>query len=134
LLPGPRRKAIRIQIYDDVIYAREDLIGNSPDIVQRFLRASLQGWLKAIQDPERAVAHTLRYSKAKDIEHEKGLLLRTIPYIHTGEVPIGWMEQLIWDEICVLTKDVGLINQCVLSDRLYTDKFLRAIYKEQGPQ
>jgi NitT/TauT family transport system substrate-binding protein len=122
-----------IQIYDDVIYAREDLIANSPEVVERFLRASLKGWTKAIQDPELAVQHTLTYNKIKNAKHEKGLLLRTIPYIHTGEAPIGWMEKSIWDDICVLTKDVGLINQCVLSDRLYTDKFLRAIYKEQGP-
>jgi len=120
-----------IQIYDDVIYASEALIENSPDRVERFLRATLKGWMEAIQDHERAVRHTLRYSKTKDTEHERGLLVRTVPYIHTGEVPVGWMEKSVWDEICVLTKDVGLIDQCVLSDNLYTDRFFRAIYRDK---
>lgn len=123
-----------IQIYDDVIYAREELIENFPEVVERFLRASLKGWTKAIQNSELAVQHTLKYSKKKNAKHEKGLLLRTMPYIHTGEAPIGWMEKSIWDEICVLTKDIGLINKCVLSYGLYTDKFLRAVYKDQGPE
>ncbi len=120
-----------VQIYDDVIYAREDLIGKSPEIVEKFLRATLEGWRKAITEPELAVQHTLNYTKKNNKKHEMGLLLRTIPYIHTGEVPIGWMEKSVWDEICVLTRDVGLIDFCVMSEKLYTDRFLREIYEGQ---
>ena len=75
--------------------------------------------------------HTLKYSKSKDRMHEQRLLERSIPYIHTGEVPIGWMEEEIWQEICQLTWDVGLTKQCVLSKNIFTDVFLRIIYGDQ---
>jgi len=120
-----------VQIYDDVIYAREELIDKSPDLLEKFLRASLKGWTQAIKDTETAVFHTLNYSISKDRMHEQRLLERSIPYIHTGEVPIGWMEEEIWHDICQLTWDVGLTKQCVLSKNIFTDVFLRIIYGDQ---
>jgi len=120
-----------VQIYDDVIYAREEFIDKSPDVLEKFLRASLNGWAEAIKDTETAVLHTLKYSRSKDRMHEQRLLERSIPYIHTGEVPIGWMEEEIWHEICQLTWDVGLTKQCVLSENMFTDVFLRIIYGDQ---
>ena len=120
-----------IQIYDDVIYAREEFIDNFPDLLEKFLSASLKGWTHAIKDTKTAVIHTLIYSRTKDRVLETRLLERTIPYIHTGEVPIGWMEDEIWHETCELTWDVGLTKQRVLSNSLYTDVFLRTIYGDR---
>lgn len=122
-----------IQIYDDVIYAREDLINKSPVIVREFLRASLKGWMNAIKHPERAITHTLKYTRNENREHEMRLFQRTMPYVHTGEVLIGWMEKSIWDEICFLTEKVGLINSRIASEEVYTDTFLHDIYPEEQP-
>ncbi len=117
-----------VQIYDDVIYARQELIDNSPDIVEKFLTASLKGWEEAIKNPGQAVSFTLQYMKAPNETLQKGLFRRTVPYVHTGEVPIGWMERDIWQEICDLTKEVGLVDKRLSADDVFTDQFLTEIY------
>jgi NitT/TauT family transport system substrate-binding protein len=117
-----------VQIYDDVIYATEELIENSPDIVNKFLTASLKGWEEAVKNPAQAVSATLKYMKTPNETHQKGLFRRTIPYVHTGEVPIGWMEKDIWHEICALTQEVGLVDKRLSADEVFTDQFLTEIY------
>jgi NitT/TauT family transport system substrate-binding protein len=117
-----------VQIYDDVIYMNEDFIRDNPDTAYKFLQATLQGWMQAVRDPEQAVSATLKYTKNSSPEHQRNLFLHSIPYIHTGEVPIGWMDHAIWDEICTLTHDVGLIKECVKGINVMDDSLLNKIY------
>lgn len=118
-----------IQIYDDVIYVRDSLIEKNPGTVSAFLMATLKGWEKAFMDLELAVVHTLKYARDNDDLHELNLLLRTMPYIHTGEVPIGWMERSVWDEICALTLKTGLIEESPPCEAVFTDRFLKEVYR-----
>lgn len=117
-----------VQIYDDVVYAREEFIAGSPGAVEGFLRATFKGWMKAIKEPALAVDRTLRFADYADRDHEEKLFLRTIPYVHTGEYPIGWMERRVWEDISALTLRVGLIGNAVAAESLYTDEFLKKIY------
>jgi ABC-type nitrate/sulfonate/bicarbonate transport system substrate-binding protein len=121
-----------VQIYDDVIYARQGVIESRPDLLEGFLRATLRGWEEAVRNPDHAVEHTMRYSRNGDQGHERRLLRRTIPYVHTGEVPIGWMEHDVWRDICRLTFRVKLIDRCVATGDIFTDRFLKLIYDEEG--
>jgi NitT/TauT family transport system substrate-binding protein len=117
-----------IQIYDDVVYAREEFITGSPEAVEGFLRATFRGWMKAIKEPGLAVDRTLRFAVGADRAHQEKLLLRTIPYVHTGEYPIGWMERRVWEDISALTRRVGLAGDAVAAESLFTDEFLRKVY------
>lgn len=117
-----------VQIYDDIIYVREDMIERSPEIVEAFLRATMDGWVMAMSEPELAVKDTLKYIENENAEHERKLLYRTIPYLHTGEVPIGWMESSVWQEICSLVRDVGMTEYAVPAEEVFTDRFLIKIY------
>lgn len=122
-----------IQIYDDVIYVRRELAEGSPEVVEGFLRATLKGWSKAVREPEEALEITMRYVKDAEHAHEARLLKRTIPYVHTGEVPVGWMEKSVWEDIAVLARDVGLTEKPVSAGSVFTDRFLKAIYGEELP-
>jgi len=42
----------KVVFYADVIAASERMIHDNPELVDRFLRATLEGWTKAIEDPE----------------------------------------------------------------------------------
>jgi NitT/TauT family transport system substrate-binding protein len=117
-----------IQIYDDVIYVREELIDKSPESVMKFMDATMKGWAAAIKDPELAVRSTLKHSRTENEEHERHLFIRSIPYIHSGEVPIGWMEKSVWKDIARLTYDVGLTDKLPPTHKLFTDKFIRELY------
>jgi len=122
-----------IQIYDDVIYVRQELAEGSPEVVEDFLRATFRGWGKAIEESERALDITMRYVTDGDRQHQARLLRRTIPYVHTGEVPVGWMEEAVWEDIAVLAQEVGLTERPVPARSVFTDRFLKAIHGEEGP-
>lgn len=120
-----------IQIYDDIIYVREEFIESSPLIVDKFLRATFKGWMKAIQNPQLGARETLAYSSTLDTKEQAEQLHRSIPYMHTGEVPLGWMEGRTWDDIVSLAYSGGLIDSRLEAAEMYNLEFLRRLYGER---
>jgi NitT/TauT family transport system substrate-binding protein len=54
----------------DVIITSEKMIADRPDVVQRFLRASLRGWKHAIEHQSEAVAAVMRRAPTLDRQHQ----------------------------------------------------------------
>jgi NitT/TauT family transport system substrate-binding protein len=50
-----------VGMLEDNLFASEDMVSNKPDLVQRFVRASLKGWQSAIDDQAGAVDTVMRY-------------------------------------------------------------------------
>ena len=55
-----------IHFYSDTLVTTDRMISEKPDLVTRFLRASLKGWQDAIEDYRQAVTVTLKYAQIKD--------------------------------------------------------------------
>lgn len=116
-----------VQVYDDVIYASEDFMAGQPEAALGFLRASMRGWMDAIRQPEAAVRASMPYMDGGSAQHEMRLFMRTIPYVHTGEVPIGWMEESVWEEIVALMKRVGMLDDKVKASDVFDMSLLRKL-------
>ena len=50
-----------VGMLEDNLFATEDTAKNNPDLVQRFVRASLKGWQTAIDDQAGAVSTVMKY-------------------------------------------------------------------------
>jgi NitT/TauT family transport system substrate-binding protein len=50
-----------VGMLEDNLFATEDMVANKPDLVQRFVRASLKGWQSAIDDQSGAVDTVMKY-------------------------------------------------------------------------
>jgi NitT/TauT family transport system substrate-binding protein len=50
-----------VGMLEDNLFATEDLVKNKPDLVQRFVRASLKGWQSAIDDRAGAVDTVMKH-------------------------------------------------------------------------
>ena len=74
-----------VKVYDDVLFATEDTMNNNPELVERFLRATLEGWQYAIENEEEAVDIVLKYATDRTTSHEAYMLRQSIPLIHTGK-------------------------------------------------
>src|SRR3982074_1162558 len=46
---------------EDNLFATEDMVANKPDLVQRFVRASIKGWQSAIDDQAGAVDTVMKH-------------------------------------------------------------------------
>lgn len=119
-----------VNIYADVIIAHEDTINEKPELVLNFLKATLDGWQYAIEHEDEAVNIVLNYAQNANFEHQKYMLQKTIPLIHTGDSPLGWMNSNDW----IRASDI-LFEQKVLSkepdiNSVYTNKFIEQLYGE----
>jgi NitT/TauT family transport system substrate-binding protein len=119
-----------VQVYDDVLFATEDTIINNPDLVERFLRATLKGWQYAIENEEVAVDIVLKYTTDRTRSHEAYMLNQSVPLIHTGNSRIGWMERERWVFTGNVLLEAGLIEEGFNFDEAYTMQFLEEIYGE----
>ncbi len=117
-----------VHLYSDTLFTTDKLINSDPDLVLRFLRASLRGWREAIENPEEAVEITLKFAKEKDRDLQMKMMEAQLPLIHTGEDQIGWMKPEIWEGMHELLLEQKVIPESVDLDKVYTTRFLENIY------
>jgi len=115
--------------YADVICTTEDMINNHPDLVEKFLRATAQGWQNAVENADEAALLTKNYGTAYTDEHLQFVLDVSIPLIHTGEQHIGWMEESVFEDTIQMLLDQGILTSAVNADDVYTLEFLEIIYE-----
>ena len=117
-----------VHMYSDSLITTDQLIAENPDLVTRFLRATLRGWREAIEDPEAAVASTLKYAFEADAELQTRMMEASLPLVHTGEDHIGWMRAEVWQGMHDMLLEQGLLAGPVDVDKVYTMEFLQRIY------
>jgi len=117
-------------MYGDVLFATEDTINKKPELVEHFLRATLKGWQYAIENQEEAVGIILKYATDKTKSLQSYMLQRSIPLIHTGDSPVGWMEKARWKEVQDIMLQQKTLNKEIDVDKAYTTRFLEKIYNK----
>ena len=120
-----------VHVYADTLITTDQLIAENPDLVTRFLRATLRGWREAIEDPEAAVASTLKYAKEADAELQAQMMEASLPLIHTGEDQIGWMRAEVWQGMHDILLEQGLLDEPVDLGKVYTMEFLQKVYGDE---
>ncbi|MBI9076023.1 MAG: ABC transporter substrate-binding protein [Desulfatibacillum sp.] len=115
--------------YSDTLVATDSFIHINPDLVLRFVRATLKGWSEAIGDPQAAVQATMKYARVQDIPLQTAMMDAQAPLIHTGEDNIGWMKQEDWRIMCQILLDQKSLSRPIDEKTVFTMDFLEHIYK-----
>jgi NitT/TauT family transport system substrate-binding protein len=115
-----------ITFYADVLTVRESLIEQDPELVERFVRATLQGWAAALQDPAESAKLPLHYNPALNPVHEVQVLQASAPLVHIGVDHIGWMRTAEWEEMIRALHEQGVIAERISASELFTTRFLEA--------
>ena len=121
-----------VRFYADTIVANETLIRQNPELVERFLKATLKGWRQAIENPGEAVDLTFRYDSGLSKERQARMMEMQTPLVHTGKARIGWMEKNVWkgmqdmllEEKVLPEEDIKEMEH----DEAFTMQFLKKIY------
>jgi len=117
-----------VNFYSDTIVTTDRMISENPDLVIRFLRATLKGWQDAIDDYRQAVAVTLKYVLDKDSDMQMKMMEAMLPLVHTGEDRIGWMKPENWHEMYDTLSEQGLFEKHFDVDQAYTTRFIEEVY------
>lgn len=119
-----------VHFYGDSLFARDDFIAANPDLVRRFVRATLKGWTYIIENPAEIGALIRKYEPDADPARELAGLTASIPLINTGEDAIGWMTYDRWLGMEKILRKQGVLNKPLDIRQVYTLRFLREIYQK----
>lgn len=117
-----------VHLYGYTLFTSERQIGENPDLVLRFLRATLRGWRWAIENPAEAGPHVLFYDPALDPDYQMAVLEASVPLVNTGEDQIGWMQEEMWAGMQEMLLEQDILTHAVDLDKVYTMRFLQEIY------
>lgn len=122
-----------VHFYRICIFATDAHIAEHPDVVRRFLRATLtRGWRNIVRAPDTAGPLTALYDPDVDQTIENNYMTAMVPLIATGEVEIGWMEPDTWAAMADDLVSTGVLDQPIDPTDLYTMRFLEEIYGADG--
>lgn len=123
-----------IQFYSDTLVTTEKMIKQQPELVKRFLRATLRGWREAIGNAEKAAEISLKYAKIKDLQYQLDMMNGLRPLVDTGQDHIGWMTISAWQKMHNILIEQGILTDRMLDfDNVCNTDFLGSIYSENGP-
>jgi NitT/TauT family transport system substrate-binding protein len=119
-----------IHFYGDILITTDDLIAKDPDLVQRFTRAALKGWVYAVENPTSVGAFVKNYKLDADEALEVANMTASLPFINTGEDFIGWMKPEIWAGMEETLREQGVLKNSLDLEDVYTMQFLDGIYEK----
>lgn len=110
--------------YPNAIFTTEQMIQERPDVVERFVRATLKGHQYAIEHPEESAQLALEYDDSLDPEWLTAQMPAYVPLIDTGDAPLGWMDAEVWQSTQDILLDQGFISSPADLSDLYTNSFV----------
>jgi ABC-type nitrate/sulfonate/bicarbonate transport system substrate-binding protein len=113
-----------INFYGDTLFTTEDIIKKNPDLVRRFVNATLRGWEYAYSNPDEAVNYTLTYSDQLKREHETAMMYASLELLKPDDKPIGTIDRAVLEEMQELLVNNKILNAPLNLSMLYTDQFL----------
>jgi ABC-type nitrate/sulfonate/bicarbonate transport system substrate-binding protein len=110
--------------YTPVIISGETTIANKPDLVRRFVAATVRGYEYAIAHPEESAEILLRASPETDAELARRSQAWLSPRYQDDAERWGAQQLEVWQEFADFMFENGLIDQAIDPQSAYTNDFL----------
>lgn len=115
---------VGVALPSQILVVREDLVQSNPDLVKRFVRATLKGWDIAAKNPDEGLKATLQIDETLNAEHEKDSMEASVSLISPETAPVGHMDDKMWQQVMQIALDQGLIAAPLELNKAYTTQFL----------
>lgn len=117
-----------VHFYGDTLFSTDEFIASNPDLVLRFARATLKGWLYAVENPEEVGSIVAAQHPESNPDLENKRMLTMLPLINTGEDHIGWMKESTWAGMEATLLKQGILSSSLDVTQVFTMQFLEEIY------
>ena len=111
----------------------QQMVDTKPEVVTRFLRASLRGLADAIADRDAAIDVVMKYATGEDRAHQRYMLDTEIDAAQndlTRANGIGAMERARYVALRDFLLQYGGLTKSVDVDAVFTDRFVKDLYKD----
>ncbi|GBD10549.1 Formylaminopyrimidine-binding protein [bacterium HR23] len=116
--------------YELVLVTNEKTLSERPDLVKRFLRATLKGYRVASQDLERAVDTLARASPQVDSKVEREGI-RLLAPLWQDAPTFGWQTAERWEAFTAWMRNAGLLERPVDASKAFTNRFIEELSRER---
>ncbi|MEZ4156405.1 MAG: ABC transporter substrate-binding protein [Candidatus Paceibacterota bacterium] len=114
--------------YNDVLVARRDTVEKRPEMIKRFIAASIEGWEYAFAHQDEALDIVLGYvthEDYKDRDYQAYILKQSEPLIKPSEdFAIGKMTKESWQRFYQVMKQRGVVKDELEVEDIFTLDFL----------
>ena len=114
-----------IDLYADTLFTTEKMLSEKPDVVRKFVTATLRGWSSAIAAPEEAAQITVKYGSKLTYDHELAMMKASLPLLQPDAQPVGWMDAANWSATQKLLVDGGFQKAPIDIGKAFTVEFLK---------
>jgi NitT/TauT family transport system substrate-binding protein len=118
-----------LNLLSNGIVVNSEVIDKNPDLVRRFVRATVKSWQYAIDHQDEAVAAFGKVSdkpKASVVRQQLNTTLSLLTTSRTKGKPLGWMSPDDWRESVAYLEEYGGIPKSISPDRIFTNAFVDA--------
>ena len=121
-------------IYTGLLFTTETMLEEQPEVIERFLRAFIEGHQDVLDDPQQALGYVLDANESLVSEEQDRRLQAFLPLIKPPGTVIGQMRPEIWQLVYQITLDNDLLSTSVDLEAAYTSEFIEKIYGETANQ
>jgi ABC-type nitrate/sulfonate/bicarbonate transport system substrate-binding protein len=114
-----------IDLYADTLFTTEKMLNEKPDVVGRFVTATLKGWGTAIEAPEQAAKITVKQGSNLTYDHEFAMMKASLALLQPDKAPVGSMQEASWAAAQDFLVGGGFQKSRVDLAKAYTTKFLK---------
>jgi NitT/TauT family transport system substrate-binding protein len=114
-----------IDLYADTLFTTEKMLQEKPDVVRKFVTATLKGWSSAMAAPEEAAQITVKYGAKLTYDHELAMMKASLPLLQPDAQPVGWMDAANWSATQKLLVDAGFQKTSVDVGKAFTVEYLK---------
>jgi NitT/TauT family transport system substrate-binding protein len=88
-----------VAMYADTLFTTERMLKEKPEVVKKFVAATIRGWSDAVADAEGAARTTVKFGNKLEYGHELAMMKASIALIKSGSDPIGVSKPAAWEEL-----------------------------------
>lgn len=116
------------QSYGDVLVTTEKLMISNPDMISRFVQATIDGWDWALDHQDEAAGMTMKYVtniQYQDLRYQKSILSQSEKLIRSAKSkPIGGMNYVVWRNMYDYLRRSGILSKDIDVRNVYTTEYL----------
>jgi ABC-type nitrate/sulfonate/bicarbonate transport system substrate-binding protein len=119
-------KEYGINPYGDVIITSEKMIKENPELIERFMRATVKSMRWAINNRQQAVSHLLKSAPELNIDNELKVWEATIPFLvsNDGIEQLCVMQPERWIDAKNILVDFNVVTAECDEAKAYTNQFV----------
>jgi ABC-type nitrate/sulfonate/bicarbonate transport system substrate-binding protein len=113
-----------VDVYINTIFVTEEFMQGNPDLIARFMRATMKGYQYALEHTDEVAALALNYDSELDLGYQEQVMKLQVPFIDTGNAPVGSMDENVWTITQDILLEFGMITSPVDLSKVYTNRFI----------